>query len=197
MSRNRFIITQTLLSSWNWIYKSDSGYDDFIKTLNKQGIRPTQAILDGRKFENMVTAYCEGHPPEQGHQWYNGICSVGEVVRNGAFQVKLYKDVTVKGVDFLLYGILDVLKCGEIFDIKFSKTYHVGKYLDSPQHPMYFELCPEARKFTYIVSNGKDVYREEYLRENVEPIEREIVLFMDFLEKQNLVDIYCEKWRSK
>ena len=197
MSKNKFLITQSLLSAWNYIYKTESGYEDFLTTLQRKPIPPTQAMLDGRQFENMVAAYCGGAVVDDKHKWAKGIKAVGEIVRGSVFQVKLYKDVTIDGIDFVLYGILDNLKCGEIIDTKFSKTYKVGKYLDSPQHPMYFELCPEAHKFTYLISNGKDVFREEYLRENTEPISKEISMFMKFLDENNLVDIYTELWKSK
>jgi hypothetical protein len=154
-------------------------------------------MLDGRQFENMVAAYCNGAVIDDKHKWAKSIKEVGEIVKDSAFQVKLSKEVNINGVDFVLYGILDNLKCGEIIDTKFSKTYKMNKYLDSPQHPMYFELCPEADKFTYLISNGKDVYKETYLRENTGSIITEIKLFMDFLDRNNLVKTYADMWRSK
>ena len=68
MSGNRFLITQSLLSSYGWIFKTDNGYEDFLKTLHRKKSRQTQAMLDGLQFENLVTAYCEGNPPEDGHK---------------------------------------------------------------------------------------------------------------------------------
>lgn len=197
MSKNKFLITQTLLQSWNYIYIKDSGYEDFLNTLQRKPIPPNQAMLDGRQFENMVSAYCNGAVLDEKHKWAKVIKEVGEIVKGSAFQVKLSKDVNINGVDFVLYGILDNLKCGEIIDTKFSKTYKMNKYLESPQHPMYFELCPEADKFTYLISNGKDVFKETYLRENTKSIITEIKLFMDFLDKNNLVRTYAELWKSK
>lgn len=197
MNSNKFLITQTLLSSYGWAFKTENGYNDFLKTLRRTRTPQNQAMLDGIHFENLVTAYAGGAMPEEKHKWHDGILGVGDIVRGGAFQVKLARDVTVNNVKFVLYGILDNLKCGTVYDIKFSKTYHIGKYLDSPQHPMYLELCPEAKKFVYIISNGKDVYKEEYLRENVPSIIPEISEFMDFLDKHNLVRIYTENWQSK
>ena len=197
MSRNKFLITQSLLGAWGWLYKTENGYADFMKTLRREPVPPNSAMLDGRQFENMVTAYCEGSPPKAGHKWEAGIRGVGDLVRGGAFQVKLSKNAVIDNVEVVLYGILDVLKCGTIWDIKFSKTYHAGKYLDSPQHPMYFALCPEAREFTYVISNGRDVCREGYFPADTPPIEEEIRRFMQFLDRYDLVDTYCENWRSK
>lgn len=197
MNENKFLITQSLLSSYGWIFKTENGYEDFLNTLHRRKSRQTKAMLDGIRFENLVTEYCKGNPPEDGHKWEDGVKGVGDIVKNGAFQVKMARNVTVNGVQFVLYGIFDVLKCGEILDIKFSKTYSYGKYLDSPQHPMYLALCPEANKFTYIISDGKDVFREPYRRENTPPIEKEIAEFMQFLDERNLVKVYTENWKSK
>lgn len=197
MSKNKFLVTQSLLSSWNWLYKLEDGYEDFIKTLKREPIQQNQAMLDGTQFENMVYAHCGGAELDEEHEWAEGIKQVSGIVIDGAYQVKLSKDIIINNVNFVLYGILDVLKAGQIYDIKFSKTYEYGKYLESPQHPMYFELCPEVNKFTYVISNGKEVYKEKYERYDTEPIEREIKLFMKFLDEKNLVKTYCENWQSK
>jgi hypothetical protein len=110
-------------------------------------------------------------------------------------QVTLFREVEVDGHTFLLHGVLDYLREGHIWDCKFSKHYHLNKYLDSDQHPMYLTLVPEAMDFTYIVSDGKYVYRERYPREIVQPIEPTIKHFMEYLKKyNNLWNIYKEKW---
>ena len=72
------------------------------------------------------------------------------------------KLVEVNGMEFVLYGRLDTLKAGTIYDIKFSGSYDKGKYVDSTQHPTYMELIPEADQFTYVVSNGQNVWTETY-----------------------------------
>ncbi len=72
----------------------------------------------------------------------------------------------------MCYGVLDYLKCGVIYDTKYSKTYKVNKYLDSPQHPMYFVLAPEAYEFQYKICDGEWIYTEIYRPGEVEPIER-------------------------
>jgi HSP20 family molecular chaperone IbpA len=42
---------------------------------------------------------------------------------------------------------------------------------------------------------GKYVYRERYPREIVPPIENTVIQFCKFLEKQNLINTFFEKWR--
>ena len=89
------------------------------------------------------------------------------------------------------------MKAGVIYDTKFSRTYHLGKYLDSPQHPMYFYLCPEVQRFEYIISDGNYIYREAYSPEDTVPIENTVRQFMRWMDKTSLVDLYCQNWRSR
>ena len=191
------LITQSLLSSWLYVYKTDDGYEKFIDSLHRKKQNPTTAMLDGIHFESMVNSVCNGQTMDKSHKWIKGIEQVVPIVKGDQQQVKVSKDVNINGVNFILYGILDFLKAGVIYDTKFSKTYSLNKYLDSPQHPMYFALVPEARRFEYIICNGIWVYRECYDKEDAIPIEEIIKNFMKFLDRYDLVKTYCENWRSK
>ena len=193
---NKFLLTQSLLSSWQYALKGGE-WDDFLSTLRRERKPQSKAMLDGIRFENMVHAVSEGEEigPEQ--EWYRPVVEICEIINQGRYQVKASRPLAVDGVEFVCYGILDFLKAGVIYDTKFSRTYRVGKYLDSPQHPMYFYLCPEVRRFEYIISDGNYVYREIYLPEDTEPIEKTIRQFMTWLDKTNLVGLYCQNWRSK
>lgn len=192
----KFLITQSLLSSWQYGIASGD-ISEFKEALERKRKPPTKAMLDGQRFENVVESVATGTAIEPDHEWYRPVTEIADIVKGGQYQVKLSRDLTVGGVTFVCYGILDFLKCGVIYDTKFSKAYHVGKYLDSPQHPMYFYLCPEAYKFEYIISDGKWVYREQYTPDEITPIESTIKHFMDFTEAFGLVDTYCENWKSK
>lgn len=191
----RYRITQTLLNSWLYVYKSDSGWEDFLDTLNRKKTQPTKAMLDGIKFENIINACLDGQDLDMGLEWAEPISKLLPILKGAQKQVTIFKNIEVDNVPFVLHGVLDFLKEGIIFDTKLSKTYKVGKYLDSPQHPMYFELVPEAYKFQYLVCDGKYVYKETYRPDEVEPIETKIRQFMRFLEKENLVDVYCKLWK--
>lgn len=200
-SRNdRYLITQSLLSAWLWQYKAfdpEAAQRDFMKTLRREPTKPNAAMLSGIQFENMVTAFLQGCPPEDGHKWETGIRLVAEEIQGAQLQVPAYRDTLVDGVPFLLYGRMDALLAGTIFDIKFSTTYEVGKYLDSPQHPMYFACCPEARRFTYLISNGRELCRETYTPTETAPVETTIRQFMGYLEDMRLVDLYTQKWKAR
>lgn len=188
-------ITQSLLSSWEYSFKTDGGYDDFIRTLNREKKQPTNAMLDGIRFENCLNNVLKGATIPEDHEWYTVIKEMSEELDGSKQQVTLFQDCEVDGQIFLLHGVLDYLKAGRIYDCKFSKTYHLNKYLSSDQHPMYLRLVPEARDFTYIISDGKYVYRERYPRDIVPPIETTIHYFMDYLKKHGLWKTYIEKWR--
>ena len=119
------------------------------------------------------------------------------MIRGGVIQYKAKQVVTIKGTEYLLFGVLDVLKAGSIYDVKFSKSYERGKYFDSTQHPMYFELIPEAQDFTYLVSNGSAIYTETYRKEETRSIIPVCTEFLQWLQSARLMDTYKGKWITK
>ena len=201
MSRTpKLLITQSLLAAWLYQYQAfdqASAHKDFLRVLRREKSKPTQAILDGIQLENMVTACCEGSPPPEGHKWGQAVRAITDRVKGAQFQVVAQRTAVVEDIPFLLYGRLDALKAGVIYDIKFSRSYQVGKYLDSPQHPMYFALVPEAQRFEYLVFTGSDVCVEKYDREDAPDIRSTIRDFMKYLEASKLDKLYCQKWETR
>lgn len=193
MSKTR--ITQTLISAWEYSFKTDDGYEDFLRTINREKKQPTKAMLDGIRFENCVNNLLDGEVMDEGHEWYAAVTELADYLRGSQKQVTLFREVDVDGQVFLLHGVLDFLKAGVIYDTKFSKTYHLNKYLLSPQHPLYLTLVPEARRFEYLVCDGKYIYKEKYPREIVPAIEPIIKQFMIYLKRHDLWNTYQEKWR--
>ena len=193
-TRNKLRITQSLLSAYEWAFKKDEGYEDFLRALNREKSPPTRAMLDGTRYENCLNNVLKGETITEDHEWFFPISEMSIELWGAQQQVVLFKETTVDGQLFLLHGVLDYLREGHIWDCKFSKTYHLNKYLGSPQTSMYMALVPEAMDFTYIVSDGNWVYRERYPREIVPPIEPYIRNFITFCKKHELWDIYTEKW---
>lgn len=194
--KKRLRITQTLLSSWLYVYKSDNGWEDFLSTLYRKSKPKTNAMLDGIRFENIINACLDGQELDTELEWAEPISKLLPVLQGSQKQVTVFRDIEVDGVPFVLHGVLDFLKAGVIYDTKFSKTYKVNKYLDSPQHPMYFSLVPEAYKFQYLICDGRYVYKEEYRPDEVEPIEVKIRQFMNFLDREKLVSTFCDLWKT-
>lgn len=187
-------ITQTLLSSWLGSFKYDDGYEDFIRTLHREKKQPTTAMLDGIRFESCVNNVLDGAIIDESHEWYKPVTELADYLHGSQKQVNLFREIDVNGQCILLHGVLDFLRAGVVFDTKFSKRYYLNKYLSSPQHPLYLTLVPEARRFEYLICDGKYIYKEIYPREIVPPIEPTIKNFLEFCEKQNLMNILIEKW---
>ena len=202
----RYLITQTLLGSYQYLFSVDPEYfegalADFEATLRRERREPTEAMLNGINFENLVYAKANGISCEPHKKWQEGINLVASVIKGAQIQVKAKRELTVNCTDFLLYGILDGLKAGVIYDVKFLNkgiggAELAGKYLNSPQHPAYFALIPEANMFQYLVSDGKDIYVETYLREQTESIEKHIQEFMQGIEAMCLLDVYKAHWQA-
>lgn len=188
-------VTQSLLSAWEYGFKSDEGYEDFLKALNREKKQPTEAMLDGIRFENCLNSVLKGEEIPKDHEWYAVITEMAKELDGAQQQVTLFKEIEVDGCQILLHGVLDYLRESHIWDCKFSKRYQLNKYLGSPQTPMYLALVPEARDFTYIISDGKYVYREKYPHEIVPKIEVTLHFFLAYLKKHNLFEIFESKWR--
>ena len=190
-------ITKSLLDSWLWAFKREDGWDDFLSTLHREKKPPTQAMLDGTRFENVLNNVLKGEAIPADHEWASVITEMSKDLQGSQQQVVLFSDCEVNGQPFLLHGVLDYLLAGGIWDCKFTKNYHLNKYFwdGTSQTAMYLALVPEARDFTYIISDGNYVYRERYQRDIVPPIEPIINNFMQYLKKHGLWEVYCEKWR--
>ena len=193
-SKNKFHLTQSLLSDFQRVFTTDDGYEAFLKSLYRQKKPMTEAMADGIEFEHCVNSVLDGaHIPEN-HKWYKPVMELADYLHGSQKQVTLKRDIVVEGVCFELYGVLDFLRSGIIYDTKFSKHYYLNKYLLSPQHPMYFYLVPEAREFQYLISDGKFIYKETYRPYETTPIEVTIKQFMVFLDRNHLLEPYVSMW---
>lgn len=201
----RYLITHSLLSSWLYTMKDNpyedaaterDCYSDFLKTLNREPTETTEAMRNGIQFENLVTAVLDGSADTE-DKWYNAAVNIANRIRGGILQCRASKEIEVDGYKILLYGRLDALLAGVIYDIKFSTNYDVGNFIDSTQHPVYIELVPEANEFTYLVSNGTNVWTETYRRDECSDIKAVIADFISWLSAKGLLDIYKRKWLAK
>ena len=192
----KYYITPTLLNSWQYNIKNGT-LEDFIKVLNKEEFEPTESILKGFKYEKYMQENFEE-------------------TLNGSYQVKVNKE---QG-DYLLYGIIDCLKGGIIYDYKYTKNYEVGKFFNNHQTLMYLEMVPEAKKMVYLITNKfeqkpnisvpmdnenvasiettVEIFREEYTKDMFpETIDSILHKFEEWLKQYNLFDLYTEKWKCK
>lgn len=198
----RYLMTHSLLSSWLYLMK-ENPYEDmtaesdpmaeFMQVLRREPTPTNEAMQNGIEFEDLVTDILNDKA-DPNNKWYEAAQKVAQRCNGGVLQFKVKKEVEVNGMTFLLYGRLDCLKAGEIIDIKFTKNYDPGKYFASTQHPMYLELVPEAKSFTYLASNGSSVWPETYRRDEAASIYPYISDFIDWLTAVDLLSLYKEKW---
>lgn len=203
---DRLLITQSLLSSWAYAFgcdedRAEEALASFVQTLKREPMTQTPAMLDGIAFENEVYAAAAGVPRNPHPKWESGIQKVADIIRGAQFQVKAKRDIEVDGIPFLVYGIMDALKAGVISDVKYkAKSFGsldlAGDYLDSAQHPAYFYIEPGAYLFQYLVSDGDDLYVEQYTREQTRPIEGIISEFIPSIKSMGLFDLYAERWKA-
>ncbi len=202
---DRYLMTHSLLSSWLYAIKENpyedmtterDPMDEFMTVLRREPTPTTEAMQKGIDFENLVTAILGGQGDPK-NKWYDAAVKVAGIIRGGVLQVRVRKEIQVGDLTLVLYGRLDALKAGGVYDIKFSGSYDRGKYFTSTQHPVYLEIVPEAEHFTYLVSNGSEVWTEQYRREDTPSIFPIISDFLDWLTVHGLLELYKEKWLAK
>ena len=200
--KNKLLVTHSLLSSWQW-WLDFEGDDDskakesFENTLNKIWV-DNEYMKAGREFENLVKGIDKNWTvkfPER--QVFECASAIADIIKGGTWQVTCKKDIVIGDQPILLYGRTDVLRGPEIFDIKFVGRYEARKYIKSTQHKMYFECLPGTERFTYLISDGVEVYQESYDRDETDSI---IPVVSDWLSWINqfpdYLGIYQDKWKA-
>lgn len=202
-SNETYLITPSLLNAWAYIWESansvkesendimsiedkkteaqEKAKQDFLKTLNRIPSEPNEYMLAGIEFEK---------------QCYEGNTCISPIIKGGCYQIVGKKNVTIDGMNFLMYGRLDVLKGGTIYDIKRIRKYNLGKYKWSYQHGFYLDLFPRAYKFEYLAYDGNKLHHEVYYREECQSTIEAIKNFINWLKKNDLLNLYKEKWKS-
>lgn len=197
----KFLITASLLNSWQYYMNCREEYEEsakesFIASLQRIKYPTTPAQQTGIDFESNVFSVCDNKPIyNQVPTYVDCAKEISEIIKNGQRQVKVYKDMTIDNIDFFLYGIVDVLKGSYAYDIKYTGNYEAGKFLNSAQHPLYLE-CLDVPNFAYLISDGSNVWIEEYMIADINPIHNIIRDFMNWLP-EDWKRIYFEKWQSK
>lgn len=226
---DRYILTQSLLSAYAYMFDCYEGGEDdakaeFEQTLLRIKSPPTAAMKNGIDFENLVysivtntfrpafvpdgtlckASYGDNEPMGKNvyPKWYPGAKAIADRLMGAQLQVRASRPITIDGAQYLIYGVLDGLRAGVIYDVKFKnksfgKLDLAGSYRESPQHPFYFYIVPEAFEFQYLVSDGEDLYTEIYHPDECPTAERIIRPFLSYLESEKLMDVYRQHWKAK
>lgn len=197
-------ITKTLLDSWQYCFDCHGGlesvaYDEFLKTLRREKSKPNKAMLNGLNFEEIVYRAANGDSIADDIKWRNGALAIADIIRGAQIQVPLSRTINVDGKIYLIEGVLDALRAGVIYDVKFvNKSMDgvdlYGKWFKSSQHPVYFYLVPEATEFQYLASDGDDVYIEVYHPEESVLIADIIHNFIESITQDGLLEVFMERW---
>jgi hypothetical protein len=196
-----YSVTPSLLGSWEWYLNAEGDWEesaeaDFLASLGREKNPPNKAMQDGIDFENRVEAVCMGKSVSflEGEDYERCVREVADMVAGGTWQVNTAKYITVNGVTFWLHGRMDVLRGPWIYDLKFSKSFDIGKYREAPQTLGYLSCEPGPLGIKYIVCDGLRVYVDEYRREVVEPVET-LLGFWDWLQGHpKFMALYLENW---
>lgn len=200
---------------------------EFLQTLRREKTPTTPSQQKGLDFEYLVEKTCDWQNTDwvnllqmkcqklksleiytfgdatkfvqDNPNYFRCIESIGNIVKGSIWQQSVKKDLRVGNQNFLLYGRTDVIKRDTIYDIKFTSNYELGKFLDSSQHLIYL-YCSELPKFSYLISDGKEWWREDYFNhaEIESEIKSKVSEFLDYLEGDNEAkELYFNNWESK
>lgn len=165
---------------------------EFLTMLRREKTPNTEDQQRGLDFEAQIQEHCEGAPDND-----PVIQEIGAIVKGGMWQ----QSMKLEFGEFLLYARADVIKRDTIYDIKRPRSggnYEPGKYAQSAQHRIEF-LCSGMPKFSYIISDGRNWWREDYF--NHAGIEQEIRAmireFTGYLENDpEAKALYYSNWQA-
>jgi hypothetical protein len=201
----KYLITPTLINSYQYYindeFKSPAvSRADFLKTLSKEKFEPNEAMQKGIDFEEEIFQQCCLEKEVGKKLTSDPICdAIVKIVKGGLWQETCKKELKIGNQEFLLYGKMDVIKRDTIYDIKYTSNYELGKFLGSAQHLIYL-YCTGLPKFKYLVSNGKDLWIEDYFNNvNIEnEIKSKINDFLSYLENDSEAkNLFETKWKTK
>lgn len=200
---NKYLITPSLYNAYTYYAKTNfeiygdkaeeieaKALQDWLNTLNKVKTPTNEILQRGIDFENAVRAITDGYPAE-----HENAADVAEIVKDGMWQVKLSKNVG----NYVLYGIADVIKRDTVYDIKRVTSYDCPKYEQSIQHLIYLE-CSGLENFEYLVSDGKNLYREYYHKDtdNLDKLIGRIDNMVGFIKgNDEFYQAFENNWHSK
>lgn len=203
----RYLITPSLLNSW--IYISHAGDAVREAEADEVSLEDKKAMAEARAEEEFLrTLKREKTPTTEVQQrgidyeadTYKGLTDASPYVLGGQFQVSGSKELDCNGTRVLLYGRLDCLNGGMIYDIKRVSRYSPGKYAWSAQHLAYLTLFPQAQGFAYLIYDGNKLHAEAYWQEGEKTLAEmtaTINSFLHYLDMKGLMGIFEENWKAK
>lgn len=199
---DRYLLTPSLYDAYFYYSRFDfKTKEEFVDNLKRVRGDLPEAARKGIEFEDRILAYTKGEIKiEDIKPGYDDcVKEIGDIVQGGLWQETASKEIQIGGMTFVLYGRLDVVKRDWIYDIKFTGKYDIGKFREKIQHLVYMYLL-DMKKFGYLISDLKDVYREDYFWE----ADSKSILFGELRDMMSFImndrefrELYLEHWKSK
>lgn len=202
-----YLITHSLIASWNYLYScyescEEDAYNDFLSTLNRIPKESTPEMQNGIDFENEVYRFASGAQTTSlpsAMKWEKGIKVVATIIKGAPTQVKCVARVVYRLNAYPRVRHSGRAESGYDFRRKIQQqkflvgrtSGQVSRFLSASD---IFILGTGSEKFTYLVSDGEDLYTETYTRANTRPLGEIVKEFLCSLEAMRLMDIYKEKW---
>ena len=187
----------TLIDGFAWYKKSEveDAKQEFLDRVNRVQKDPTDAMLRGIRFNELVDAVAGGAPLREEVVMVHDTKCPASIVRRfvdgfeGAAR-QVYVETllpTIHG-NVLVYGFIDEMLADTAYEIKTTGKYEFPKYLHNWQHPVYLE-CLKAQganvgRFIYRATDFKDIFEEEYRyrQEDTDRLISECAQLVEFLE---------------
>ena len=163
------LITASLLNSFGWYNNCppswrDKALFDLTSYLNRAPFEPNDYMKLGEQFEGQVRKLTQGmkvaDPMPTAKQ-------MAERVSGGAWQVTCKGYMTINEQSYIFYGKIDVLKPGEILDIKTTQEFKgEDRYLQGTQHLLYLYAAHSQKwkhdTFRYLVTDFSEIHEVEF-----------------------------------
>jgi len=169
----------TLLDAFTWYLKSekDEAFQEFLDKINRAPFS-SEAADKGTAFNELVDSctlelkqfgaltFQDNTISHNGFEFPSDL--VGEYAmqfENAVPQVYVEKIIETKYGPVLLYGYVDELELFKVYDIKTTKQYDFGKYINNWQHKVYLYCLKDTGidTFQYMVTDFEHIYKEEYV----------------------------------
>ncbi|MHA1302160.1 MAG: hypothetical protein ACTSPI_00460 [Candidatus Heimdallarchaeaceae archaeon] len=188
------LITASLLNSFNWyntcpVSWREKAFYDLTNYLNRAPFEPNDYMKLGQEYENQVQKLSQGMKVDN---LMPTAANMAKLVAGGTWQVKIKGRITIDEQKYFLSGRIDVLKKGEIIDIKTTQEYKgEDKYLGTTQHLLYLYSAHSQNWkhniFKYLVSDFKEIHEVKFEVNDWEllriEVHRIISEFLTFLNK--------------
>ena len=197
-------ITPSLYSAWWYWYNTDfsvyadpdeardAARQDYLNSLARVPREPTEAMLRGREFEDLVRSYLDSQTPIEPIVRGPDAPAPETLLNRGDYdRAREFAEILTpkclwqvpcktECAGVILYGIADAANRGTVYDIKRKSSYDCPAYYDSIQHLVYMRGL-NLESFKYLISTSGDTFGEDYQRDDA-LLESRVRGFLSHLE---------------